>query len=130
MATAPAGAALAQDGKPHEVVSTISSGYFDDYLMLAVDGKAKTLSGYYNDGKCRFVFRDALSPTELYQRSELGEAYVVDSWDPAHPDRHFTTTLYSKTPDGYRSQLTLEPGPRDENRPKACRDRISTVQAG
>jgi len=125
MATAPVGAALAQDGKPREVVSTISSGYFDDYLMLAVDGKAKTLSGYYNDGKCRFVFRDALSPTALYQRSELGEAYVVDSWDPAHPDRHFTTTLYSKTPDGYRSQLTLEPGPRDENRPKACRDRIS-----
>jgi hypothetical protein len=119
------GEALAQAGKPPEKAITISGGYFDDYLMLAVDEKGKTLSGYYNDGKCQFIFRDALSPTELYQRSELGEAYAVDSWDPAHPDRHFTTTLYSKVHDGYRSQLTLEPGSRDENRPKACRSRIS-----
>ncbi|HWW28312.1 MAG TPA: hypothetical protein VNZ85_20680 [Caulobacter sp.] len=119
------GQALAQEGKPGAIVSTIRGGYFDDYLMLAVDEKGKTLSGYYNDGKCRFIFRDALSPVELYQRSELGEAYAVDSWDPARPDRHFTTTLYSKVKDGYRSQLTLEPGLSDENRPKACRRRIT-----
>jgi hypothetical protein len=119
------GLALAQAEKPGEKAITISGGYFDDHLMLAVNTEGKTLSGYYDDGKCRFIFRDALSPTVLYQRSELGEAYAVDSWDPDHPDRHFTTTLYSKTPNGYRDQLTLEPGPRDENRPKACRDRIS-----
>jgi hypothetical protein len=125
MGTTLDGEALAQEGKSREIVSTISGGYFDDYLMLAVDEKGKTLSGYYNDGKCRFIFRAALSPTQLDQRSELGEAYVVDSWDPAHPDRHFTTKIYSKTPNGYRNQLTLEPGSRDENRPKTCRDRIS-----
>lgn len=125
MGTTLDGEALAQEGKPRKKAITISGGYFDDYLMLAVDEKGKTLSGYYNDGKCRFTFRDALSPTELDQRSELDEAYVVDSWDPTHPDRHFTTKIYSKTPDDYRSQLTLEPGFRDENRPKACRNRIS-----
>lgn len=119
------GQALALEEKSGEKAITISGGYFDDYLMLAVDEKGKTLSGYYNDGKCRFIFRDALSPTELYQRSDFGEAYVVESWEPAHPDRHFTTEIYSKARDGYSSQLTLEPGDRDENRPKACRTRIS-----
>jgi hypothetical protein len=124
-ATMLGGEALAQAEKPGEKAITISGGYFDDYLMLAVNKDGKTLSGYYNDGKCRFIFRDALSPTELYQRSDLGEAYAVDSWDPAHPDRHFSTQIYSKARDGYSSQLTLEPGDRDENRPKACRTRIS-----
>ena len=119
------GQALAQAEKSGEKAITISGGYFDDYLMLAVNKAGNTLSGYYNDGKCRFIFRDALSPTELYQRGDFGEAYVVDSWEPAHPDRHFTTQIYSRARDGYNSQLTLEPGDRDENRPKACRTRIS-----
>jgi hypothetical protein len=123
------GEVLAQEEKKGEIVRTLSGGTFDSYLMLAVDEKGKTLSGYYNDGKCRFIFRDALSPFVQYQRSELGETYVVASWDPAHPDRHFTTTIYSKARNGYRSQLTLEPGYRDENRPKACHDRISLDRA-
>ncbi|KRA71875.1 hypothetical protein ASD89_13095 [Caulobacter sp. Root656] len=119
------GSSQAKEEKPRETASTLTSGYFDDYLMLAVNEAGKTLSGYYNDGKCRFVFRDALAPVELYQRRELGEAYTVDSWDPAHPDRHFTTTLYSKARDGYRSQITLEPGEGDENSPRYCRSRIT-----
>jgi len=117
--------AIAQEGGSREIAVTIDGGYFDDYLMLAVDTKAKRLSGYYNDGKCKFIFRDMLSPVELYQRPELGEAYAVDSWDPARPARHFTTTLYSKARGGYRSQITLEPGSSDEDGPRDCRGRIT-----
>jgi hypothetical protein len=117
--------ARAQEGAPRAIASTINSGDYDDYLMLAVDNQGKTLSGYYNDGKCRFMFRDALSPTELGQRRELGEAYIVDSWVPAHPDHYFTTVIYSQLPKGYRFQLTLEPGSNDGSRPKDCRSRIT-----
>jgi hypothetical protein len=52
--------------------STLLSGDFDDYLMLAADPEAKALSGYYDDGKCRFAFRGSRTPIELYQRSDFG----------------------------------------------------------
>jgi hypothetical protein len=101
--------------------STLYSGDFDDFLMLAADDEAHSLSGYYNDGKCRFSFWDSLTPIELYQRRDFGEAYSVQSWDPAHPERIFTTTLYSRARGGYQEQITLEPGQDHANRPTACR---------
>ncbi len=110
--------------------STLYSGDFDDFLMIAANHETGVLSGYYNDGKCRFTFRDTLTPTVLYQRSDFGEAYVVQSWEPAHPERMFTTTLYSRSRDGYQGSITLEPGRNDAARPAACRWRITLDRAG
>lgn len=105
--------------------STLFGGNFDDYLMLAIDRNTHTIDGYYNDGKCQFAFRDSLSPTTLYQRSDFGEAYIVDSWNPVRPAKHFTTTIYSRAKDGYQAQLTLEPGQGNAARPSRCRARIT-----
>ena len=120
--------ATAEDKVPPK--PTLFSGYFDDYLMVAANADARMLSGYYDDGKCRFAFRGPLVPTELYQRRDFGEAYMVDSWDPAFPARRFTTEIYSRAIGGYQTQITLEPGQRDPNRPRACRWRISLDRAG
>lgn len=105
------------------------SGYFDDYLILAADRDGRVLSGYYDDGACRFAFSDALTPVELYQRRDLGEAYSVRSWDPAQPTRVFNTQIYSRARGGFNESITLEPGSRDPNRPSACRSRITLDRA-
>ncbi len=110
--------------------STLYSGDFDDFLMIAANHETGLLSGYYDDGKCRFAFRDTLTPVELDQRRDFGEAYIVQSWEPAHPDRLFTTTLYSRSRDGYQGAITLEPGRNDATRPAACRWRITLDRAG
>jgi hypothetical protein len=116
-------------GDEPATASTLLSGDFDDYLMIAADPEAKMLSGYYDDGKCRFAFRGARTPIELDQRSDFGEAYSVDSWEPSQPQRRFTTTVYSRAKGGYQTQLTLEPGQGDANRPPGCRSRISLDRA-
>jgi hypothetical protein len=116
---------MANEAQPVKMVSTISSGNFDDYLMLAVDDEGKSISGYYNDGLCRIAFHGALTPITLYQRSDFGEAYEVDAWDPKRPDRRFTTVIYSRAIGSYRDQLTLEPSQDRESSAKECRHRIT-----
>lgn len=103
-----------------ETGSTLYGGNFDERLMLAADHDAGMLSGYYRDGACRFVFRDALKPVMLYQRSDLGEAYQATAWEPGHPDQTFTVTLYSTARKGFSGQITIEPGEA-----RHCRWRIS-----
>ena len=119
------GPAIAQDRPATAMVSTLLSGNFDDYLMVAANHTANVLSGYYNDGKCRFAFHGALTPVEQYQRRDFGESYEIESWDPRRPERTFVTIIYSRARGGYSTQLTLEPGQRDINRPQGCRWRIT-----
>jgi hypothetical protein len=123
------GSGLAAQASEPKITPTLYSGYFDDFLMLAAHQETGMLSGYYDDGKCRFAFRGKLTPIELYQRSDFGEAYSVQSWEPAHPDRLFNTTLYSRSRDGYQGAITLEPGNNDAARPSACRWRITLDRA-
>jgi hypothetical protein len=110
--------------------TTISSGNFDDYLMMAVDTTGKTLSGYYNDCRCRFIFKDALTPIELYQRADFGEAYDLDAWDPALPRRHFRVQIYSRGVQGFNGQVTLELSQNRAERPSQCRSRITLDREG
>jgi hypothetical protein len=121
------GLAAQTPGAP--IKPNLYGGYFDDFLMVAADHETGLLSGYYDDGKCRFVFRDRLQPIELYQRRDFGEAYEVQSWAPASPDRLFTTTLYSRSRNGYQGAITLEPGHNDATRPAGCRWRIALDRA-
>lgn len=110
--------------------STLNSGNFDDFLMLAADHDRGTLSGYYDDGRCRFAFLGPLTPTALYQREDFGEAYEVEAWEPSHPELPFPTTIYSRARGGYQAQLTLEPGGDGPERPAGCRSRISLDRFG
>jgi hypothetical protein len=121
------GLAMQTQGAPSK--PTLHGGYFDDFLMLAADQEAGLLAGYYDDGKCRFAFRDQLKPIELYQRRDFGEAYQVQSWEPASPDRRFTTTIYSRSRGGYQGSITLEPDRNSPSRPAACRFRITLDRA-
>ncbi len=102
---------------------SISSGFFDDFLMLAVDDESKFLSGYYNDGKCRFYFKGSLTPVELYQRRDLGEAYTPKSIVIGKKSSSFTTEIYSRAKNGFYDQITIEPAIEDKR--INCRTRIS-----
>lgn len=103
--------------------ATVAGGTFDRGLLLAVDRDAGTISGYLHDGTCRLAFSGRLSPVELYQRSDAGEAYAVDTWVPDQPARRFQTEVYSIAKGGFAQQITLEPS-RD-GVPGACPDRMS-----
>jgi hypothetical protein len=102
---------------------SISSGYFDDFLMLAVDNESQRLSGYYDDGKCRFYFKGPLIPVELYQRRDFGEAYTPESIVIGKKRQQFTTEIYSRAKNGFYNQLTIEPSIEDKR--TNCRSRIS-----
>lgn len=113
--------AAAQSPEP-----TLQSGEFDGRLLIAADRESGMLSGYFNDGRCRFYFRDRLSVVPLYQRAELGEAYEALSWVPDRPDKRFSTEIYSRARGSFGEQITLEPGMDDDaDRSTACRSRIS-----
>ncbi|MBB4127543.1 hypothetical protein GGR77_002857 [Xanthomonas translucens] len=101
----------------------MAGGTFDGGLLLAVDIDAGTISGYLHDGACRLAFSGRLSPVELYQRSDVGEAYVVDTWVPGQPAGRFQSEVYSLAKGGFARQITLEPS-RD-GLPGACPDRMS-----
>lgn len=117
------------DAIANEPVPTLLSGEFEERLMIAGDPETGFLSGYYRDRSCRFFFRGPYKPVALAQRSDLGEAYEVPSWEPSHPDKTFATALYSRARNSYNDQITLEPGPDDANRPQACRWRITIDRA-
>jgi hypothetical protein len=102
---------------------SISAGYFDDFLMLAVDNESQVLSGYYDDGKCRFYFIGALTPVELYQRRDFGEAYTPESIVIGKKSPQFTTEIYSRAKNGFYDQITIEPSVEDKR--TNCRSRIS-----
>ncbi len=116
------GPAVAADG-PAQV--TLTSGTFNGTVSLAVDSDRRLLSGYFDDGRCRFQFDGPLQPVALPQRSELGEAYSLRGWDPRTPERSFSVALYTLARGGFRDQLTIEADDRDPNRPAACRWRTS-----
>lgn len=115
----------AQTAPAQEV--TISSGYFDDYLMLAADKVSGQLSGYYDDGRCRFYFQGPLKPRALPQRADLGEAYQPESVLLPRPGDVFTTEIYSRAKNGYRNQITLEP--HTQEAASHCRRRITLDRA-
>ena len=103
--------------------ATVAGGTFDRGLLLAVDTDAGTISGYLHDGACRLAFSGRLSPVELYQRSDVGEAYVVDTWVPGQPAGRFQSEMYSLAKGGFARQITLEPS--HDGLPGACPDRMS-----
>lgn len=107
------------------VAVTLTSGTFNDTVSLAVDSERGQVSGYFDDGRCRFQFQGALQPVALAQRSDLGEAYSLRGWDPRQPERSFSVALYTLARGGFRDQLTIEASDRDPNRPAACRWRTS-----
>lgn len=110
--------------------ATLLSGEFgDERLIVAADPETKTVSGYYRDGECRVFFHDSLTPTSLYQRDDLGEAYRVRSWDPEAPTKIFSSEIYSRARGGYNDQITLEPNSDDATGPGRCRWRVSLDRA-
>ncbi len=120
-ADAGAGAGAGAGAKTTPV--SLASGDFADYLMLAVDGEGRQLSGYYDDGRCRFVFHGALDPVVLDQRAEFGEAFrpTGKSLDPTA--KPFDIEIYSVAKGGFQTQLTLAMW--DKDRPKGCPERMS-----
>jgi hypothetical protein len=84
--------------------SSLLSGYFDDHLMIAADQESGTLSGYYNDGKCRLFFQGPLQVVELYQRKDFGEAYTP-STTRVGGGKEFTTEIYSRARGGFQEQV-------------------------
>jgi hypothetical protein len=116
--------ALGQSSSPKPQITFQSSNY-DDFLIVAADPDAGTMAGYYNDGVCRFMFRDRLRLADMGQRYDLGEGYDVTSWVPGKESRTFMTELYSRAIGGFRTQITLEPSRNDLNRPTRCRSRMT-----
>jgi len=106
---------------------TLYSGLFDDYLMVVADHETKNLSGYYNDGKCRFYFKGLLQSAELYQRKDFGEAYIVNTWIPNEPGNTLSSEIYSIAKGGFRRQITIET--TWSKKTKFCRERISLDMA-
>ena len=102
---------------------SLASGDFADYLMLAVDGEGHQLSGYYDDGRCRFVFHGALDPVELDQRADLGEAFTPVAKSLDSPTKSFDIEIYSVAKGGFQTQVTLAMWNKD--RPKGCPERLS-----
>ncbi len=103
--------------------ATVSGGAFDRGLLIGVDADAGTISGYLHDGACRLAFSGKLTPVELDQRSDFGEAYVLDTWVPGQSAPRFQTEVYSIANGSFARQITLEPS-RDAL-PGACPDRMS-----
>ena len=100
------------------------SGAFDDFLIISGSNGGSRLTGYYNDGKCRFYFTGPLEPVELFQRRDDPRGYIVDAWDPRRPDRAFSLSIASIAKKGFHDQLTLLLPQRDQT-PLHCRSRIS-----
>jgi hypothetical protein len=100
---------------------TLTSGDFEQ-LMLVADRDAKLLSGYFHAGRgraeCRLVLNGPLVRASLGQRSNFGEGYTVDAWDPAHPEAPFTAEIFSITRGGFAQQLILSIA---SGLPAACR---------
>jgi len=121
--------ALLLADNPGRSLFTGTYGEPQDGLMIAVDGEARRFSGYYDGGQCRFSFRGPLHPTSLERRQTYTEGYEAEGWEPDHPERIFPIILYSQVPDGYRQQITVEPGGRGK-RPAACPSRFSLDRFG
>jgi hypothetical protein len=89
---------------------TLFSGTFEQ-LMLVADADAKVLSGYYRSARggrhCRLYLRGPLVRASLGQRNDVGEAYSVEAWDPAHPGAPMTAEIFSIAREGFRQQLIL-----------------------
>jgi hypothetical protein len=116
-------------------ISTLFSGEFDAVLWVAADHDGQRLSGYYDDGICRFAFGGALTPVLLYMSRDYGEAYEVEGWNPATPDRRFSLQIYSKARGGYQDLISLRLGSGDTPTTSKCRyrmtlDRANNVSSG
>jgi hypothetical protein len=110
-------------------VSTLFSGEFDAVLRVAADHEGQRLSGYYDDGKCRFAFGGTLKPVLLYMSPNYGEAYEVEGWNPATPDRRFSLEIYSLARGGYQDLISLRLGSGDTPTTRKCRYRMTLDRA-
>ncbi|OMJ32999.1 hypothetical protein BSZ14_05185 [Sphingomonas sp. Sph1(2015)] len=111
---------------------SLSTGTFGEpggSLMIAVNGEAGRFSGYYDGGRCRFALRGSLVPISVERFAVYPEGYEAEGWVPDHPERVFPVTLYSQVPNGYRQQITLEPG-GSGTRPPGCPSRFTLDRAG
>jgi hypothetical protein len=117
----------ADDGPPRE--STVFSGEFDGVLRIAADHEGKRLSGYFDDGKCRFAFGGALTPVLLYSARDFGEAYEIEGWNPATPERRFPLQIHSPARGGYQALISLQLGGGDTPTTSKCRWRITLDRA-
>jgi hypothetical protein len=100
--------------------STLFSGEFDGVLWVAADHDGKRLSGYFKDGKCRFAFGGALKPVFLYQARDFGEAYEVEGWNPATPEKRFSIEVYSMARNGFQGLISLRFGGGDTPTTSKC----------
>ncbi len=109
--------------------STLFSGEFDGALWVAADHEGRRLSGYYDNGKCRFAFGGALKPRILYMTPDYGEAYELEGWNPATPDRRFSVQIYSPARGGFQALISLRLGGGDTPTTSKCRWRIALDRA-
>ncbi len=109
--------------------STLFSGEFDAVLRIAADHEGKRLSGYYDDGKCRFAFGGVLKPVLLYMTPDYGEAYEIEGWNPATPQRRFSLQIYSMARGGYQDLVSLRLGGGDTPTTSKCRWRMTLDRA-
>ncbi len=100
--------------------STLFSGEFDTVLKVAADHDSKHLSGFLHDGRCRVAFGGALKPVLLYGRRDYGEAYEIEGWNPATPERRFSIEVYSLARDGFQSLISLRFGGGDTPTTSKC----------
>jgi hypothetical protein len=105
---------------PAILESTLFSGEFDGVLRIAADHEGKRLSGYFNDGKCRFALGGALKPVLLYGRPDYGEAYEIEGWNPATPDKRFSIEMNSMARNGFQGLISLRFGGGDTPTTSKC----------
>ncbi len=117
--------ASASTGKREALKSTIFSGTFGPALMVAADHEGMRLSGFYNDGKCRFAFAGKLEPKLLYMWPDYGEAYEIEGWNPATPELRFSVMIYSLARNGYQALISLRTGSGDTHTTMKCPWRIT-----
>jgi hypothetical protein len=102
------------------VESTLFSGEFDGILRIAADHEGKRLSGYFDDGKCRFALGGALKPVLLYGRPDNGEAYEVEGWNPATPEKRFSIEVFSLARHGFQDLISMRFGGGDTSTTIKC----------
>ncbi len=105
---------------PTPMESTLFSGEFDSVLKVAADHDGKRLSGYFDDGKCRFAFGGALKPHLLYMTPNYGEAYEIEGWNPSTPEKRFSIEVYSLARDGFQSLISMRFGGGDTPTTSKC----------